>query len=67
MNMYPCPQLNDLQHRQSLPGMEPSTLLMSIQKLVSDNEQLRAELQDKREKIELQNEKMYQLLHSNQK
>jgi hypothetical protein len=47
--------------------MEPSTLLMSIQKLVSDNEQLRAELQDKREKIDLQNEKMYQLLHSNQK
>jgi hypothetical protein len=47
--------------------MEPSTLLMSIQKLVTDNEQLRAELQDKREKIDLQNEKMYQLLHSNQK
>jgi hypothetical protein len=35
--------------------------------LVSDNEQLRAELQDKREKVDLQNEKMYQLLHSNQK
>jgi hypothetical protein len=65
--MSSCPQLNDLQHHQSLPTMEPSTLLMSIQKLVSDNEQLRAELQDKREKIDLQNEKMYQLLHSNQK
>ncbi|PNF16306.1 hypothetical protein B7P43_G10823, partial [Cryptotermes secundus] len=60
-------KLNDLQHHRSLPAMEPSTLLMSIQKLVSDNEQLRAELQDKREKIDLQNEKMYQLLHSNQK
>jgi hypothetical protein len=47
--------------------MEPSALLMSIQKLVSDNEQLRTELQDKRQKIELQNEKLYQLLQSNQK
>jgi hypothetical protein len=47
--------------------MEPSSLLMSIQKLVSDNEQLRAELQDKRQKIELQSEKLYQLLQSNQK
>jgi hypothetical protein len=65
--MSSCPRLNDLQHRQSLPTVEPSTLLMSIQKLVGNNEQLRAELQDKREKIDLQNEKMYQLLHSNQK
>jgi hypothetical protein len=47
--------------------MEPLTLLTSIQKLVSDNEQLRVELEEKRGKIDLQNEKIYQLLHSNQK
>jgi hypothetical protein len=47
--------------------MEPSALLMSVQKLVSDHEQLRAELQDKRQKIELQNEKLYQLLQSSEK
>jgi hypothetical protein len=47
--------------------MEPSTLLISIQKLVSENEQLRAELEEKRGKIDVQNEKMYELLHSNQK
>jgi hypothetical protein len=47
--------------------MEPSSLLLSIQKLVSENEQLRTELEEKREKIDLQNEKMYELLHSNQK
>jgi hypothetical protein len=54
-------------HHQSVPTMEPSTLLMSIQKLVSDNEQLQAEVQEKREKVDLQNEKLYQLLQSNQK
>jgi hypothetical protein len=47
--------------------MEPSTLLTSIQKLVIDNEQLRAELEEKRGKLDQQNEKMCELLHSNQK
>jgi predicted nuclease with TOPRIM domain len=47
--------------------MEPSTLLLSIQKLVSENEQLRAELEEKRGKVDLQNEKIYELLHCNQK
>jgi hypothetical protein len=60
-------QLDDIQRRQSLPAMEPSTLLTSIQKLVSDNEQLRAELAEKREKLDQQAEKMCELLHSNQK
>jgi predicted nuclease with TOPRIM domain len=47
--------------------MEPLTLLASIQKLVTDNEQLRAELEEKRAKVDKQQEKMCELLHLNQK
>jgi hypothetical protein len=47
--------------------MEPSNLLASIQKLVTDNEQLRAELEEKRAKVVQQQEKMCDLLHLNQK
>jgi predicted nuclease with TOPRIM domain len=37
------------------------------QKLVTDNEQLRAELEEKRAKVDQQQEKMCDLLHLNQK
>jgi predicted nuclease with TOPRIM domain len=47
--------------------MEPLTLLASIQKLVTDNERLRTELEEKRAKVDQQQEKMCELLHLNQK
>lgn len=62
-----CVQLDDMQRCKSLPSMEPLTLLASIQKLVTDNEQLRAELEEKRAKVDKQQEKMCELLHLNQK
>ena len=60
-------QLDDFQRCKSLPAMEPLALLASIQKLVTDNEQLRAELQEKRAKVDQQQEKMCELLHLNHK
>jgi hypothetical protein len=60
-------QLEDIQRSKLLPAMEPLTLLASIQKLVTDNEQLRAELVEKRAKVDQQQEKMCDLLHLNQK
>jgi len=60
-------QLDDIQRCKSLPAMEPLTLLASIQKLVTDNEQLQAELKEKRAKVDQQQEKMCELLHLNQK
>ncbi|XP_067000468.2 FK506-binding protein 15 [Anabrus simplex] len=63
--------LQQQQHRALVPGamdtMAPSVLLASIQKLVNDHELLQTELADKRSKLEQQNEKMYNLLHANQK
>ncbi|KAJ4429260.1 hypothetical protein ANN_26263 [Periplaneta americana] len=57
--------MQQLQLRPSLSTalgtLEPATLLASIQKIIAENEQLRVELEEKRTKIDEQNEKMYQL------
>jgi hypothetical protein len=50
------------QRRESSAGViEPSSLLVSIQKLVNENESLKVELEEKRSKID----QLYSMLHSN--
>ncbi|KAJ9590385.1 hypothetical protein L9F63_016576 [Diploptera punctata] len=56
-------KLDTMHHRrESTAGlMDPSSLLASVQKLVSENEILRSELEEKRSKID----QLYTMLHSN--
>ncbi|XP_048777853.1 FK506-binding protein 15-like isoform X2 [Ostrea edulis] len=50
----------------SLPSMESSVLMHNIQRIVQENERLKKEGYDKNAKIERQNEKISELLQSNQ-
>nr|CAD7441459.1 unnamed protein product [Timema bartmani] len=60
-------QLHQPSQALSISSVDPSALLASVQKLVSENGQLRNELVEKRTKVDELNDKMYQLLHTNQK
>nr|CAD7197800.1 unnamed protein product [Timema douglasi] len=51
----------------SISSVDPPALLASVQKLVSENGQLHNELIEKRTKVDELNDKMYHLLHTNQK
>ncbi|XP_061184098.1 FK506-binding protein 15-like [Saccostrea echinata] len=50
----------------SMPSMESSVLMHNIQRIVQENERLKKEGYDKSAKIERQNEKISELLQSNQ-
>ncbi|XP_062586110.1 FK506-binding protein 15-like [Saccostrea cucullata] len=63
----------DILHRKgpmalesSMPSMESSVLMHNIQRIVQENERLKKEGYDKSAKIERQNEKISELLQSNQ-
>ncbi|XP_063245128.1 FK506-binding protein 15-like isoform X2 [Bacillus rossius redtenbacheri] len=69
-------QLQQYQHhqQQQIPqrsvtsgGLDPETLLASIQKIVTENERLHVEITEKRSKVDELNDKMYKLLQTNQK
>lgn len=48
-------------------GLEPSTLLMSIEKLVKDNQSLNLEVAEKNKRLDEQNERIFSLLNTNSK
>ncbi|XP_033119102.1 FK506-binding protein 15-like isoform X4 [Anneissia japonica] len=51
----------------SVPHMEGNILMQNIQRIVQENERLQKELYDKNSKIEIQNDKISELLQRNQK
>nr|CAD7411399.1 unnamed protein product [Timema poppensis] len=60
-------QLHQPSQALSISSVDPPALLASVQKLVSENGQLHNELIEKRTKVDELNDKMYHLLHTNQK
>lgn len=50
-----------------LPNMETSVLLHNITRIVQENERLKQDVFDKSAKIEMQNQKISELLQQNQR
>lgn len=48
-------------------GLEPNALLLSIEKLVKDNQSLNLEVAEKNKRLDEQNERIFSLLNTNSK